>query len=283
MLFGGLFLAEGPRVHSSGTLYLGDVLGQGGLYSYSPDQGLENVDDQCRNVGGSVEHVGGGIVYSTRRGLFHYDPVTRDISEIPVVVDGASVRNLNDSEADAYGNLFCGSLDYDAFDQGRAPNPGHVIVINTDGTAKKIMERPIPNGMEFGADGNRFYLSESGEGVFRYDLKDGGVLENRTLIAAMPDSDGICIDGAGGLWVARYLTNLVEYYSPDGKLARSIELPFESVASVTFGGADLLDLYVTGGSLKEPGKGGALKFRVEVAGPKPRKCALDLNIGRKRK
>jgi sugar lactone lactonase YvrE len=97
-----------------------------------------------------------------------FDPITGDRRPIPVVIDGIAITDINDIEADAAGNLYGGTLDYEAFEEGRPPRPSIVFRLNRDGTADKLAEMPIPNGMDFSSDGDRFFLSESGEGVFTY-------------------------------------------------------------------------------------------------------------------
>jgi sugar lactone lactonase YvrE len=105
-------------------------------------------------------------------------------------------------------------------------------------------------------------------------LTSDGRLTDRRLFAALPDSDGIALDSAGGLWVARYLTNHLEYYSPDGTLAQSLTLPFAPVASVTFGGPDLTDLIVAGGNLQTRSMGGIITMPVQIPGCPLRKTAV---------
>jgi len=269
----GFSLTEGPRFDDEGRLWFGDVIGHG-LYRWTEAGGVEAIDADRLSVGGVVGDEDGGIICSGRAGLLHIDPVTGASSAIPVVIDGVAVTNINDIEADPFGNLWGGTADYEAFERGEPPRPCTLFRLSPDGAAVRLAEMPIPNGMEFSADGRRLILSESTAGVFVYDVASDGTLSNRTLLAAMPDSDGIAMDRKGGLWVARYFTNTVEYFSPDGRLERRIELPFSAVASVTFGGPDLTDLYVVGGELKVSDLGGLLRFPVETPGLPPRKTRV---------
>lgn len=269
----GFFLPEGPRMDDKGDLYFGDVTGHG-LYRCRPGRAVEAIDAERRSVGGVVVDEAGGIICSGREGLIRFDPATGERRAIPVVIDGVAVTDINDIEADAAGNLYGGTLDYQAFEEGRAPGPSIVFRLNRDGSAERLAERTIPNGMDFTADGSRFFLSESGDGVFTYAIAADGSLADRRLFAALPDSDGIALDSAGGLWVARYLTNGLEYYAPDGTLARRVALPFGAVASVTFGGPDLTDLIVAGGDLRTCGLGGILSIEVETPGLPARKTGV---------
>jgi sugar lactone lactonase YvrE len=266
-------LAEGPRIDDRGDLYFGDVLGRG-LYRCAAGGAAQAVLPDRRSVGGVVIDEAGGVLCSGREGLARFDPVTGETRAVPILIDGVAITSVNDIEADPAGNLYGGTLDYEAFDEGRAPRPSILFRLGRDGAAVKLATLPIPNGMDFSADGARFYLSESGEGVFSYAQGRDGQLADRRLVAAMPDSDGIVLDSAGGLWVARYLCNLLEYHAPGGGLARRIALPFGSVASVTFGGDDLHMLHVAGGDLQRGDQGGVLRLRVDAPGLPPRKAAL---------
>jgi sugar lactone lactonase YvrE len=55
------------------------------------------------------------------------------------------------------------------------------------------------------------------------------------------------LDAEGFLWVALFDGWAVNRYAPDGRLDRRIELPAQQVTSVTFGGPDYADLYITTG------------------------------------
>ena len=64
-------------------------------------------------------------------------------------------------------------------------------------------------------------------------------------------ADGMTIDSKGNLWIAMAMGWKVVQYGPDGKLKRSIRLPARFVSSLTFGGKDLSQLFVTTGRLPE--------------------------------
>lgn len=276
----GFSLTEGPRFDDEGRLWFGDVIGHG-LYRWTETSGVEAIDAGRLSVGGVVGDEDGGMICSGRAGLLHIDPKTGATSPIPVAIDGVPVTNINDIEADPFGNLWGGVADYEAFERGEPPRLCPLFRLSTDGHTVRLAEMPIPNGMEFRADGRQLILSESTEGVFVYDVAADGTLSNRTLFAAMPDSDGIAMDRKGGLWVTRYFTNTIEYFSAEGRLERRIALPFSAVASVTFGGPDLTDLYVVGGELKLSDRGGVLRFPVETPGLPPRKTRIGgLRAGR---
>jgi sugar lactone lactonase YvrE len=53
------------------------------------------------------------------------------------------------------------------------------------------------------------------------------------------------VDAEGAVWIAMASGGEVRRYTADGRLDLVIEFPVRLVTSVTFGGDDLTDLYVT--------------------------------------
>ena len=266
---------EGPRLDERGNLYFGDAL-ERGFYRYSEKLGVEEIDSSATGIGGIVLHKDGGVIYSGRQGMMHFNPISGEINRVNALVDSMPLTNVNDIEADRDGNLYGGTLDFAAFDQGIPPQPGFLFRLSKGGQLSKLREVSLPNGLAFSPANNTFYFSESGEGVFRYDLDESGTVTSRILIAEIDDSDGIALDIEGNLWVARYLNDHVLCFNTNGKMAAKVLTPFKNVASLTFGGPDMRDLFITGGVLMEMGQGGVAKIRVDIPGLKSHKTNVDI-------
>ena len=103
----------------------------------------------------------------------------------------------------------------------------------------------------------------------------------RVALAGHMDHPGFEVLGADGRDVsAQWYGAQIVRYDPDGKVERRIAMPVKQVSSLTFGGKDLTDLYVTSAgaswpsSLMPPGYdpeapdiGGALyRIRLDVQG-----------------
>lgn len=266
----GLNLTEGPRPDGRGNIYFTDVFGRG-LYRWDRDEKCVPLGPDRQSSGGCVLNGDGRVVFSGRDGLMMFDPVSGNSTSLPARLDGRPVRGINDIEADAQGNLWGGTIDHGAFERGEPPSPGMLFRLSCrDGTLRRMATVAVPNGMDFSADGRTLYLSETGEGIFAYDVGGDGALSGRRMVAGpLADSDGIVLDAAGGLWVACYLGNTLVHYRPDGVVDRTVELPFASITSAAFGGDDWRTLYVTGGSLTETGTGGLLCLRTDVPGRAP--------------
>ncbi len=79
--------------------------------------------------------------------------------------------------------------------------------------------------------------------------------------------DGMTIDSEGYLWSAQWDGSCLIRYTPDGREDRRIEFPAKKVSSLTFGGSDLSDIYVTtagGDNPRENGKDAGALFRLNI-------------------
>ena len=266
---------EGPRFDDEGNLYFGDAL-EKGFYRYSEKLGVEEIDATAAGVGGAVIHQDGGVVYSGRQGILHYHPSSMTINRVNAFLGLEPLVNVNDIEADTNGNIYGGTLDFASLDRGLTPRPGFLFRLGIDGKVTKLSEVGLANGLAFSPEDTTMYFSESGEGVFSYDLENSGAVAKRTKVVTLDDSDGLAIDKEGGIWVARYLNNHILHLDAYGNLIEAIETPFENVSSVVFGGYDMRELYITGGVLMEMGKGGVAKIRTDIPGLKPHKTSVSI-------
>ena len=269
----GLALGEGPREDDTGTLYFGDAIGKG-LFTWREGEGQRAVAPDLPNVGGCVIHQDGGVISATSQGFVKYDPGSGAVEPVACSVEGAPIGRVNDIEAAPDGSLWGGTIDHEGLVTGSKMRPGFLFRIDPSGHVTRHMDIMIPNGLDFSEDGSCLYFSESGDGVYAYDVSPDGQLSGRRAFALMPDSDGIAMDISGGIWVARYQTNRMEYYGADGSLQQKVEMPYAAATSVCFGGPDLKTLFVTGGHLTEPGHGGVACFPVEVPGMPVRKTTI---------
>ena len=83
--------------------------------------------------------------------------------------------------------------------------------------------------------------------AFDFDTADGKP-RNKRVFATTPAGcgpDGSVVDADGFLWNAEWGKGRVVRYAQDGSVDAVLQLPVSHVTCVTFGGADLGDLYVT--------------------------------------
>jgi xylono-1,5-lactonase len=272
----GFAFAEAPRVADDGSVYFSDLTG-GGYYRCAPDGSVATIVSDRLWIGGAVLDESGWVICSGKGGLIAVHPESRETRPILTTIDGAPIIAINDIEADGRGGLFGGTVDFAAvFERGEAPSGGHFFHLSAGGDVRILRDGlVVSNGLGFSPDGKRLYHSESTKGIWAYALDGDGMPGSPTLFAAMEDSDGLAVDCEGGVWVCCWQRAEIRRYLPSGVLDRTLTLPFPHLVSLTFGGPDMSDLYVTTGSNPDhPQKGGLVRFRSGIRGLKAGKTRL---------
>jgi sugar lactone lactonase YvrE len=167
-----------------------------------------------------------------------------------------SICHLNDCIADPAGRLLVGSYFYDP--GGKYPL-GKLIRIDCDGTAHVIDEGfHLANGLGFSSNAKSLYFTDSiARVIYVYDYKiTSGEVQNRRTFVKVPDThgipDGLTVDAQGFVWSAEWYGSQVIRYDPDGKIERRIEVPAKQTSSITFGGPDLTDIFITSAAKPDP-------------------------------
>jgi sugar lactone lactonase YvrE len=138
----------------------------------------------------------------------------------------------------------------------------------------------ISNGLDWNLDATRLYYIDSITqriDAIDFDLDRGRLGRRRPFAAIAAENglpDGLCVDADGGVWVALFGGGALRRYLPDGRCDAHISLPVTNPTSLTFGGRDLRDLYVTSARHRltpeqlgrEPLAGSLLRLRPGVAG-----------------
>lgn len=268
----GYGLIEGPVWDPARGLYFSDVL-NGGVDLLGLDGKIKPVIPKRRGIGGMVLHENGGLVVGGRdiACVSLADGTSRTLLALDAI---AGATGFNDLTTDKAGRVYVGSLAYKVFG-GEAPRPGHLHVIDLDGTMRTLSDGILlTNGLGFSPDGRRLYHSDARAGLVRvYDvMPDGGVGPWRTFAtlgdgqSAVPD--GLKVASDGSVWVADAHGGRVAVFNADGTHRHDLAVPLPMVTSVCFGGDDLRDLYVVTGSRGGPHEncGSIFHTRVEVAG-----------------
>ncbi|GJQ84692.1 hypothetical protein Trydic_g12711 [Trypoxylus dichotomus] len=170
--------------------------------------------------------------------------------------EDATGNRINDGKCDSTGRLWCGTM-------GPRPKPGQVArergafySIDSNGKVKQHLKSiHISNGLAWNSDDTKFYYIDSGTGeIHQYDFDaiNGEISAKKVIFSLQKVSidgfaDGQTIDTDGNLWVAIFNGYKVIKIDPrkENALLDTIEIPAKQVTSVTFGGPNLDELYVT--------------------------------------
>lgn len=254
---------ENPLWHPmERCLYWTDIP-RGRLFRYFP---ATDRSEQCYSgeiVGGFTLQADGALLLFMARGavaVWNGTSLRTIVEEIP---DERAGR-FNDVIADPAGRVFCGTMPTSA-------HSGRLYRLDLDGSLHLILDDlGIPNGMAFTPDRRGMYFTDSTARriyFFDYDAPTG-VLANRRVWLQTPGDagvpDGMTVDSEGGVWSARWDGSALYRYTPDGIKDQRVAFPARKVSSVTFGGDDGRDLYVTtalgDGARNEEGSGAGALF-----------------------
>ncbi|WP_225754327.1 SMP-30/gluconolactonase/LRE family protein [Actinotalea sp. Marseille-Q4924] len=215
----------------------------------------------------------GGYIVAVERGIALADGPDDVPVPLPPLWDDAGVR-MNDGGCDPEGNLWAGSMAYDA-----RPGGGDLWRVDTRGRGAVVLRgTTIANGIAFPSDGGPAWFNDSGEG--RTDRLRPGTPRwadvgpeslDRSTVHRPDDGvpDGLVLDAEGCVWTALHGAGRVVRLSPDGAVLDAVTVPAHQVTACTLGGDDLRDLYITTSreNLEEPEAQAGALFRVRVDVP----------------
>ncbi|WP_049894105.1 SMP-30/gluconolactonase/LRE family protein [Salinarchaeum sp. Harcht-Bsk1] len=259
---------EGPMWHpDEQVLYWVDIP-DGELFRYDPEAGEnELVYDDPDAIGGyTIQADGSLLLFEDSGRVEHFDD-----GEAAVVIEalpGEAESRFNDVIADPEGRVFAGTMPTD-------DHLGSLYRLDTHGSIGRVYEDvDVPNGMGFAPDRETMYFAESEARLvhqFDYDADSGAIDEVDPFIEVDGPEvpDGLTVDGEGDVWIAFWDGGRVGRYAPDGVEREVVEFPAKKVSSITFGGEDYEDAYVTtalgedGNAREEEGDGAGSLFRFE--------------------
>lgn len=224
------------------------------LQSYSPATGRYELLKPGVEINGIALHEDGGFIITNSEGVWKWaaesDP-QRVVSEL----NGCRMQ-LNDCIADPAGRLLSGTWQYSP--GGNYPL-GKLISVDVDGRVS-ILDEGIhgSNGLAFSLDQKTLYFTDTIARIiyaYDYDATQGSA-SNRRILVKVPDQeglpDGMTVDADGFIWSAQWYGSCIVRYDPEGHMQRRVIVPAKQTSSVTFGGHDLRDIYITTAAASEP-------------------------------
>jgi D-xylonolactonase len=243
----GDLCGEGPLWDARGeTLYWTDITGRC-LHQYLWSTKRHETQQPGREVAGFALLEEGGFVVTNSNGIWLWDGGEK----WQLVADSAEGKNcvLNDCVADPAGRLFAGSC---FFEPGDHYERGCLFRLDTDGSVHVVDEGILlSNGLGFSPDESTLYYADSAaRRIYAYDYrKSDGRVRNRRTLAQVPEEegipDGLTVDADGFIWCAHWFGARVVRYRPDGTVERRVHVPALQTSSVTFGGPDFSELFIT--------------------------------------
>jgi sugar lactone lactonase YvrE len=240
-------LGEGPYYDDrTGRVGWVDILGRVVLWR-ELDSGATGSLATAGHVGAAVPREGGGLVLCLPEGPVLRDPdgghrrlgtfADADRAAGRTGSGGGPALRANDAKADPSGRLWLGTMAYD-----ESPGAGALYRLDpgAPGPVRVLDQVTISNGLGWSLDGTLMYYVDTPTrriDVFDYDGQTGTVAGRRPF-AVVEDGagspDGLCVDAAGGVWVALWGGGAVRRYAPDGGLDRVVPVGTPLVTSCAF-------------------------------------------------
>lgn len=250
-------VGESPVWHAGeAALYWTDIPNRT-LWRFDPSNGVTDHWTIPQMAGCMAMTANGGWLLAMESGLFRIGrlqsgsaaTLPHHVAHVQHSRDG---MRFNDGRCDRQGRFWAGTM---VMDMSLAATDGKLYRYDARrGTFDVLREEMItPNGMAFSPDGRTMYLSDSHpsrQAVWAYDYDiDTGTPSNARLFIDMNAHpgrpDGAAVDEDGCYWICGNDAGLVHRFTPDGRLDRSLAVPFAKPAMCAFGGSALDTLFVT--------------------------------------
>jgi sugar lactone lactonase YvrE len=263
-------LGENPLWHSAEKCLYWTDIPAGSVYRYDPNSGVVEKVFEGGVVGGFTIQADNTLLLFMEGGKIarlNQGKISILIEEIP---DERTTR-FNDVIADPAGRVFCGTMPTEE-------RPGRLYRLDTDGKLNKLVEGiGCSNGLAFSSDCRHLYYTDShAYAIYRFEYSEqtGNITNQEVFIRCLEADgypDGLTRDADGYLWSARWGGGCVIRYSPEGVEERRMPLPAKLVTSLTFGGTNFSEIYVTtakdtGVSDPDPDSGAVFRLSTGIRG-----------------
>jgi sugar lactone lactonase YvrE len=238
------FLAESPIWDQDTRSLLWVDIMAGDVHRLDAATGEDRVTHVDVPVGAVAARRSGGLVLAAGVGFATLDE--RD-GTLGWLWTGGHGDRMNDGKCDPAGRFLAGTLTY-----ARTPGACALYQLEPGGQVSTLLDGvTLSNGLGWSPAGDRLYFADTPlerVDVLDYDQATGTATGRRTFVDLhdVPGKpDGLTVDADGAVWIAMARGGAVRRYTADGRLDLTIEFPVQLVTSVTFGGDNLGDLYVT--------------------------------------
>lgn len=240
-------LGENPVWDERSQTLLWLDIQHGEVHRFDPATGTDQVTARLPGeVGAAVLTDGQDLLVGLDDRLVRLTEASGAVVDL-TTVPAHGVR-FNDARCDAVGRLLIGTLARDGGTQAG-------LYALREGRLEQVVgDLTISNGVDVDPERGRLYLADTvGERVLVLDYDEGTgsvgpahVLLDLEGVPGRPD--GLAVDAEGNLWVAMARARQVRAFRPNGSERLVLDVPAHAVTSLTFGGPELADLYITTGS-----------------------------------
>lgn len=162
--------------------------------------------------------------------------------------------HCNDMVTDTLGRSYVGNFGYDLHD-GSDPVMAELILVTAEGAPRVVAEDMFfPNGSVVTPDGKTLIVGETmASRLTAFDIATDGSLSNRRIWAKLESAfpDGICLDEAGGIWVAAPTTHETLRVVEGGEVTDRIPIENQAFACM-LGGTDGKRLFILTAASSRP-------------------------------
>lgn len=238
-------LGEGPAWDAAtGTLLWVDLLADR-VHRSDPATGHTQTWEPGVTVGAVVPRADGGLVAAVPGGFRTLDDGIPGEWLARLESDRPGNR-MNDGKCAPDGSFWAGTMARD-----NTPGAGSLYRLDPKGELTTVLDGlTVSNGLGWTAPDRLYFIDTATQGVDRLRVRPDGGVEREPFVHIPREHgvpDGLCVDGAGNVWVAMCFGGVVLCYSSGGQHIATVEVAAELTTSVCFGGPDLDRLYITTG------------------------------------
>jgi sugar lactone lactonase YvrE len=252
ILLDGLCFGEGPRWHD-GRLWFSDMHDHKVLAVDLDGQveTIARVPNQPSGLGWLPE--GSLLIVSMTDCKLLFLDSSGELAEFAHLSSLASFH-CNDMVVDSLGRAYVGNFGFD-FLAGAEPSGAELIMVTPDGAASVVArDMKFPNGTVITPDGKTMIVGETwGGALTAFDIAADGSLSGRRIWAQLEGAipDGICLDEAGGIWVASPVSSEVLRVVEGGEVTDRIKVDTQAYACM-LGGPDRKTLFILTANSSDP-------------------------------
>lgn len=251
-LVDGLCFGEGPRWHE-GRLFFSDMHANT-VYAVDTVGNLEAIvqleDDEPSGLGWLPDGRLLIVSMKNQKLLAFSDGKLTEFADLSAI----ATYHCNDMVTDGNGRSYVGNFGFDPHSYAEVQTAA-MMLVHPDGTTELAADNLLfPNGTVITPDGKTLIVGESFDAkLTAFDINSDGTLANRREWAKIEGTvpDGICLDKAGGIWVASPNSNAVLRVVEGGEVTDRVTTRNKAFACI-LGGPECKTLFIMTSRSSQP-------------------------------